>query len=393
MSIKNISDEVCCGCGLCLSVCPRKCIKMNENEEGFFYPSVDLSRCNECGLCEKVCLSAKEITRGEYKDTYVGYCNDENIRKTSSSGGLFYLLAKKILNNNGVVYGAAVDSELKIRHTRAENVEQLKKLMQSKYVQSSIGECYEAALKDLEQGKEVLFSGTPCQIEAMKKYAVIRHNEDKLFLVDFVCHGVPSPGVWQSYTEYVKSQTGELVNSRFRNKKYGWHNYHMEYDFGDGVKKYTSHETDPYMVGFLSDKNLRKSCYNCKNKGDNYFSDITLGDAWKIEKDCGKWNDDKGVSLYIVRTEKGKSLMDRIDKSEFEYISSDYNRWLHYNPSLVKSTVCPEGREEYFDRFNTEDNYTFWKKNSKLSTKKKMRYFIKKTLGVFGIDKLLRRLK
>ena len=322
--------------------------------------------------------------------TCLGYNSDEEVRKKSSSGGLFYELAISILNSSGVVYGAGFNENFQVEHIRVTEENQLEKLLCSKYVQSKMNNAYSMVAEDLKKSRTVLFSGTPCQVSGLKKLLKNKNiSTEMLVTVDFICHGVPSPKVWESYVEYL-SNKGDIEKVNFRYKSRGWHDFYLHIQYKDNTTQSVSHELDPYMRAFLSDKNIRPSCYQCVFKNENYFSDITLGDAWKVEKDKPEWADDKGTSLFIVRTEKGQKLLNSIQKS-FLIAETDYQKWTVFNPSIVSATYKPQGREEFFQDFSQLNNTEFWNKYKQVPIKKSIKYKAKRVLRVLHMEKIARK--
>ncbi len=324
------------------------------------------------------------------KKTYLGYNSDDNIRKKSSSGGLFYELAISVLNQSGVIYGAGFNENFEVNHIRVTDKKQLKKLLCSKYVQSNMNNVYSMVANDLKEKHTVLFSGTPCQVYGLKTLLEkINISTEQLITVDFICHGVPSPKIWKSYLEYL-GNNGEIAGVSFRHKNHGWHDFSFHIAYKNGKTKSVSHELDPYMRGFLSDKNIRPSCYQCPFKGKNYLSDITMGDAWKVEKDKPQWADDKGTSLFIVRTDKGQNLINSVSNS-FLTLETDYEKWVAFNPSIVYATNKAAGRREFFEDFNSLSTQEFWGKYKKIPIKKSIKYRAKQMLKILHLEKLARR--
>ncbi len=387
--VDEMPNALCVGCGACQSLCPKGSIVMEQNGEGFLYPTVDRDTCISCGLCVKGCQSYQKPTANTAKDTYIGYNGDESIRKQSSSGGLFWEIASSILDKGGAVWGADYDGNFRVCHTKAENKEALLGLLGSKYVQSDMGTVYRDMETVLREGRPVLFSGTPCQAAAVFAYFDKKHLRDNLYLVDFICHGVPSPGVWESYVAEIGA--GDTIQSiHFRDKeKRGWHDYHVKVEYRHKKPLWESHETNAFMRAFIGDQSLRPSCYECHYRGDNYFSDITLGDAWKIEKEKMEWADDKGTSVFVVRTEKGKQLFTNLPDT-FHSIKSSYEDWCRWNPSLQAATVMPESRNAFFAAYQTKSQKEFWKQNKKIPLKRRVKYTLKKVARVAGLEKTLR---
>lgn len=335
----------CSGCHACYSICPTHAIEMVEDEKGFKYPVVDKEKCISCGLCEKVCpiLNAKTIKNEPA--AYACYNKNENIRKESSSGGIFTLLANKILEKDGVVFGASFNNEFMVEHTYVEKKEDLHKFRGSKYIQSVIGESYKKAKEFLDDDRYVLFTGTPCQIEGLLSY--LRKDYEKLFTQDIICHGVPSPMVWKKYLEHRKKVDDKNpLDISFRNKDNGWKNFNIKFKYYD--KEFRKSENDDkYMQAFLKNVILRDSCYECSFKKINRLSDITLADFWGIEYVNPKMFDNKGTSLVIVNSEKGRKLFNDI-QSEIIQEQVDINEALKYNPSMTSSVRPDKNRENFF---------------------------------------------
>lgn len=393
-NITMISPSDCCGCGMCAEICPRKCISLIENEEGFLVPAVDEEKCIECGKCLKWCAEkVGDNCFQKNKDAFLAYNKDDNTRMKSSSGGVFYSLSVNVINKGGVVYGAAFNESCLVEHIRVDKKTQVDALLGSKYVQSLLTEkVYESVLRDLNNGILVLFSGTPCQVAAMRTFVSKSCTNSiilKIIYVDFVCHGVPSPGVWKSYLSYV-SKDDDICGVAFRDKSRGWHDYHLKIEHVSGKTYKCSHDLDKYMHSFLMDKNIRPSCYACKYKGDYFCSDITLGDAWKIEKEKMEWADDKGTSFLVARSEQGKSLLNSLS-SEIAIVETNYDKWAVFNPSLVERTVCSQGREDFFNAFKNMETNMFWKKYNKLPQKRVIRYYLKQLVKRMGLESVLRK--
>lgn len=354
IKIKDKKD--CCGCYACYSICPKQCITMKADEEGFWYPVVNQDKCINCNLCEKICPVINPIDRNtSLKLSYAMKNKDEESRLRSSSGGMFYLLAENIIRQNGMVYGAGFDGDFSVKHIKINKEEEIRLLQGSKYLQSSIGNTYVQVKKDLEGDKKVLFTGTPCQIEGLKNF--LRKDYINLFTMDFICHGVPSPMIWKEYLNEIRdNKQGEIKKVYFRDKKLGWKLFSLKIIF-DKDTYINDLNQDLYMKGFLQDLYLRPSCYNCKFKKINRLSDITVADFWGIEKVLPKMDDDKGTSLIIIHTDKGKQLFDILfDKMIVNEVNM--NEALKYNPSMIKSVKYNEKRKEFFERFINEKTLT-----------------------------------
>lgn len=326
----EIYKDFCTGCRVCEKICPKNAIEMKEDARGFFYPNVNYDKCIKCGLCTRKCpINNEEIEK--QITAYAAYNKDESIRLKSSSGGIFTIFANYVLDNNGIVIGAALDDELMVEHIVVDNKNDLEKLRSSKYVQSNIKDSYEKAKEFLEQGRLVYFSGTPCQIEGLKAY--LSKEYKNLITQDIICHGVPSPKAWKGYLEH---KHDEIKNVSFRSKEKGnWGDYHLKFEYKNG-KKYIHHKDDIYMKLFLSDVILRESCYQCKFKKESREADITLADFWGINNIDKSMNDEKGTSLLIVHSDKGRELIEKV--SEFMVKKEvEFKEAIKFNVSMVKS--------------------------------------------------------
>ena len=335
--IKINNKRQCCGCEACVQICTKHCITFEEDKEGFRYPVVDISACVECGRCEKVCPFRNFGSTSEPEVVYAIQNKNEQDLLRSSSGGFFLLLAKKIIAEGGVVFGATFNRNWEVEHSYAETEDDVRKFMGSKYVQSRIGESYIDAQKFLNEGRKVLFSGTPCQVAGLKNF--IRKDYANLLTVDFICHGVPSPLVWRLYLDEIVESARKGENSvslplnhsiserdtlfsdvnvkiesiSFRDKRLGWKKYSFALTLAeasaDGKKNTVSlsywHRENPYMLGFLSNLILRPSCHQCKLKHGSSGSDITIADFWGIQNIRPVLDDDKGCSMVILNSEIG----------------------------------------------------------------------------------------
>ncbi len=342
----------CSGCHACASICPQNCIQMTADSEGFLYPKVDKEKCNNCHLCEKICPVINTGKVREQIDTkaYAAKNTDEYIRKDSSSGGIFTLLAERILKQNGIVFGAAFNQDFELEHIGVEAVEDLQKLRGSKYVQSKIGNAYLDAKIALEKGRKVLFTGTPCQIGGLK--AFLRKDYQNLYTQDLICHGAPSPLAWKRYRdelEEIRNAKIEFVS--FRNKEKSWKKYSVVFSFANGTQLVEPFVENAYMKAFLKNLSLRPSCYTCAFKRVERVADITLADFWGIENVLPEMDDDKGTSLVLTHSEKGKLLLDEV-YTKLQLRETSVQLALHENSSAILSSVCHPKRDKFFLRIN-----------------------------------------
>lgn len=357
IEIKNKFE--CCGCAACANVCPKDAISMVEDEYGFKYPKINKEKCVECGLCQKVCpIINKKIVENLPK-SYACINQDEDIRQQSSSGGIFSLIANWILKQNGVVFGAAFDKEFNLNHIWIERTEELYRLRTSKYFQSNINASYKEARKFLDNGRLVLFTGTPCQIEGLKSY--LNKEYCNLYTQDIICHGVPSPKVWRKYKEFRKKKDGQVPNAiNFRNKDKGWHTFSLKFSYEQNIYAKTQNR-DIFMQAFLNNLCLRDSCYKCSFKKYNRVSDITLADFWGIENINEELNDDKGTSLVIVNSNKGEEIFNSI-KSHCILEKVSLDEAIKYNSSFIASVPYNESRDDFFKELDDLDFDTLVKK-------------------------------
>lgn len=358
--IAPLPKDECTGCTACLNACPVQCIDVIKDDEGFERVAIDYKKCIKCGKCQIVCPVNQKDKKIKKPEVYAVKNKDE-IREKSSSGGVFYSLAKKIIDENGIVYGAAFNENLELKHIRVKNITDLQKIQGSKYVASSIGNSYKSVKSDLENGLKVLFSGTPCQIKGLKGF--LQKEYDNLYTVDVVCHGTPSEKVFKEYISSLEEQNGsKVIDYSFRNKDNGWKKFNTKITFENGKTIVEPFDKNIYMLGFLRNLYLRKSCYSCTSNKLSSGSDITLADFWGINEIEPEFDDDKGVSLVIINSEKGKKIFSDLN-ANFEYKVADIFKAIQYNKSIINVAFKNNNREKFFAEFgdkpiekNIEDN-------------------------------------
>lgn len=371
INIKEPKD--CCGCNACAQRCPKHCIILTEDHEGFLYPKVNTELCIECGLCEKVCPVINQKPKKGPLEVYAAINPDEQIRKESSSGGIFTLLAEKIIQENGVVFGARFDENWEVRHDYTETIEGLAVFRSSKYVQSRIEDNYLKAEKFLKEKRKVLFSGTPCQIAGLKKF--LRKEYDNLLTVDFICHGVPSTKVWRMYLDETcrnlikRGSSSNFIDEgrrsyieaiNFRHKILGWKRYSFFLKLNSAFiqsEKNTEGIFEPFsenafMKAFLSDTILRPSCYQCPCKSGKSTSDITIADYWNIQQVLPEFDDDKGISLVLTNTSKGENIF---SSCNVIYKKTGYEESKGKNGGFHEKINIPLKREYFFTEINKLD--------------------------------------
>lgn len=335
----------CYGCSACVNKCPKACISMVEDNEGFLYPQVDLESCTDCGLCEKVCPINNNFFLNHTPDVYACKNKNEKIRLGSTSGGSFTALAEYVLNNNGVVFGAMFDENFNVIHGHVENKEDMDKLRRSKYSQSLLGNIYKTAEEYLKQGRDVLFSGTPCQIGGLKSY--LQKEYDNLIAVDLICHGVPSPKVYREYIALLKDKYQEkITNVNFRDKNRGWKSFSFSIFFERNIYS-QGKKDDLFLRGFLACYFLRPSCHTCGFKGRYRGSDITIADYWGIHTKFPEYDDDLGVALVIVNSERGNKVWGQISP-KMDVLQSELEHAAKYNLSYSSPVPSHPKREQFF---------------------------------------------
>lgn len=338
----------CNGCHACANACPRECITMVYNSEGFLYPKIDMQLCIECGKCVRKCpVNMKDKISYDFEVVaYAATNKDETIRKESSSGGIFTLIGEFIISLDGVVFGACFNDKFEVFHDYVETSDELYKLRGSKYVQSRIGNCYFKVKEFLELGRWVLFTGTPCQIGGLKSY--LGKDYDKLICQDIICHGVPSPKVWEKYIKYRENQVGSYTKRiAFRAKNEGWKRYSVLFTFINNTEYRKTFRQDIMMKAFLTNVCLRQSCYGCSFKSIKRQSDITLADFWGIQNVLPEMDDDKGTSLVIAQSEKGQEILNQL-QTHMNAQKVDMEKAIKGNSAMVKSAPYNIKREEFF---------------------------------------------
>ena len=371
-------DKECTGCRTCEKICPKHAINMKENEEGFLIPKIDKKKCINCGKCLNICPQLNNVDINiENQKAFAATLKNQEVLMKSSSGGVFSVFAEEVLKNGGVVMGCAFDDSYKCaKHIIATKKEELSKLRGSKYLQSSVGSIYYDVEKLLNDDIIVLFSGTPCQVAGLKSYLKQKKvNTEKLVAVDFICHGVPSPKVWHNYADELEREKNSKISYvSFRDKEKGWKQYALSIRFEDGSRFFEKAGENDYLRGFISDVYLRKSCHQCVVKGKMYYSDITLADFWGIEKNYPKWDDNIGVSLVVVHTDKGQQLLENVNDSlRTEEVTEE--KALQFNKSYYISTKFNPVRAYFFKSFK----------------KKGFKYAIKKYNGTHFQAKIRRK--
>ena len=345
----------CCGCSACQQICPHGCITMSDDEQGFKYPVVDKGTCVDCHLCEKVCpVLNRYPTKEQPIESYLSKTLDERLRTESSSGGIFTVFATAIIKNGGVVFGVRFNKNWQTEYGLTVSVETLWHFRGSKYVQADLQQTYRQVQYLLKQGRIVLFTGTPCFVSGLNHF--LRKDYDNLLTVDFVCHSIPSPMIWRRYlSELEQREECKVSNVTFRDKSNGWTNYSIRLDLkkqNNEVKSIIeTHDENIYMRGFLHDLYTRPSCSDCPARNYTSGSDVTLADAWNIDKYHPEKNDEKGISHVLINTEKGlklfKQLLPSIDNWEIDYKEVEPN---NVHAPLTRSCRAHRYRASFYKK-------------------------------------------
>lgn len=344
----------CTGCGGCAAICPKSCITMIADKEGFLYPQVQQSDCINCNLCEKVCPLLKRPALSKRTQALAAQNQDSSVRSTSSSGGVFTALAELVLREGGAVCAAVYGEDFSVQHKIAVTSDDIASMRGAKYAQSNIGQLYPELKELLDEDQSVLFVGTPCQCAGLKAY--LGKDYSKLLLVDMICHGVPSPAVWHAYLQWRKKKdaSGSAIDTvNLRSKSTGWsrYAYSVNITYLNGCAYSVPQGEDPFMSGFAQNLYLRPSCSNCAFKGVERCSDLTLGDCWGIWDSHPEFDDNKGTSLVLIQSQKGQQMWNKI-RSNFRFIALKDEDAISCNPSAVSSSSPHPARAEFFARLS-----------------------------------------
>lgn len=382
-------NHYCYGCTACKHKCPTQAISMEYNEEGFLVPKIDKKKCVNCSLCEKVCpyLNRKSVEMQEDYECFAMYTTDEQKRMLSTSGGIFYILAEKFIEQKGYVCGCIWDEHMEATHIVTNKISDIQKMRGSKYVQSDLKDCFIKVEELLKENNKILFSGTPCQIAGVKNY--IGEN-DNLYTCGLICEGVPSPMVLKRNVEELeKKYKKKVVNYNFREKcSDGWKNPYTACDFEDGslLRRIPDLE-DYYTIGFYQCLFLRNSCYQCQYKIDSKVADIIIGDFWGCAEKVIQESKNMGVSAVIVSSKKGKEMLDTIYENSIIY-ETDLEKIAKENFPLCQSVEKNENRDQFFRDLKRT---TFSKAVFKNIKNNKIKFIIKQVLNKLHLLNLVWR--
>ncbi len=390
----QITDKTkCCGCSSCANACPKSAIIMMPDEEGFSYPVIDKTLCINCGICNHVCpIENQPVNQNPVREAYVIRTIDRNILKDSTSGGFITPLAEYVLNHRGLLCAASYDKDFNVRHIIIGENEKyrLSDIRGSKYVQSSIDDCYEKIKKYLEQNRMVCFVGTTCQVAGLMSF--LNKNYDNLITVDLVCHGTPSPKLWNKYLKYQKERYhSEIDRISFRNKTYGYHSGTMKIRFLNGKTYYGSARVDYMLRSFFKEIASRPICYQCPFKSVDRASDFTIYDCWHAsELVTSLKDDDMGYTNLIVQSEKGKQLLNKISR-KYEIYQVDIEKAIRLDGIMILNSAKPHRRRSEF--YLDIDKRTMKEQVQKFIPVKTKDYFVERmkivlySLGIYHVVK------
>ena len=381
------NEQDCCGCTACASICPKNAITMTVNSKGFKYPVIDQSLCIDCGLCTSVCNFKVFEPTGKRPDTYAVRHKEEEEVKTSRSGAFFMALCRYVIEQDGAVFGCTLTKELEIKHCSVSSYEKCYIFKGSKYVQSDMGSCFKECAELLKNDKWVLFSGTGCQVHGLFSFLnKLKAPTDKLVTVDLVCHGVPSPGVWENYVRVLEARIGDkIISADFRDKEtFGWKEHIEKYVSESGKTYHLKNWTDMFYRHVM----FRPSCYNCKYTTTGRNSDFTIADYWGIGKNAPRFDDNKGVSLVLVHSDKSRKIFEEIKE------------YLDIEQTNIKTSMQPQLSKPIWKGYDYNFFWKAYRKNPEKAIKKyffpsKIRkvYLSIEKIGKKAIKKVIRLIK
>lgn len=372
IQIKDKSQ--CTGCTACFNSCSHEAIRMEYDSYGHSYPVVNVEKCTECGLCERVCplLHKEDFARDEEKGihslpVYACFSKKEEIRKSSTSGGLFSVLAEYVISRGGIVCAAEFDRRFHIHHVFVDRIGDLNRLKGSKYAQSELGYAFSEVRKELRVGKEVLFVGTPCQVAGLKFF--LRKDYPNLYTCDFICMGISSPVLWEEYLDNFENRE-HIRRILFKDKRRGWHNWQMLIEYPNKEKIQEGYE-NPFFNSYLNHITFRPSCFRCPYRRVHRMSDFTIADCWGIDQFNPSFDDNKGCTTLILQNEKAESVFEQL-KSQVHYMEYPIENVIRYNPHICSSVSVHPMTEQFY--------LSYWKEGYK---KAALKYCVPVRCGVF----------
>ena len=376
---EHLAGLRCVGCAACEAVCKFDAIRLMKSNEGFLTAVIDKNKCMNCGICKKVCPALNEAVKNQNEPTVYAFKAKDVLRGNSTSGGAFAALATTVIQNGGVFYGAAQMDDFSVVHIRGESTDDLRKIQGTKYIPSDVTACYKQISEDLKQGKMVLFSGTPCQVDGILRFVEAKKlPKEKLYTVDIICHGVPSPVFYKAYIEWLQAEFGcEVVNYKFRSKDISWRGSSCYAKLANGQELKNDKKLCAFMNVYYSDNITRESCYTCPYTTKNRISDLTISDYWGLENLDKSFEDALGVSMMLVNTEKGRAFFEQIEGDRITGSIETAKQ-----PQLCKPTERPQGRDAFWEEYEKKGVKPLLKKYGgiKRDTLKTILYRIKKKI-------------
>lgn len=381
----------CCGCKACYNICPKNCIEMRADEEGFLYPHVRKKECIHCNICEEVCpiLNHIEKETNPEQAAVIVQNKDQEICRQSTAGGAFTAIAEFVLDKGGIVFGVEMQPDYIVRHTSVETKDQLIKFRNSKYVQSDVGNTYVLAKKQLDSGRIVCFSGTPCQIEGLRHY--LKKDYENLILVDVVCRAVPSPGVWKKYIAMEIQQHGDMQSIRFRDKSLGYQYSTMELKDNRGNVYRGGIESQPWLRMFFSGMIIRPSCTACKFRGRYRNSDFTIWDCFNVYSIDKNFNEDIGTTRMLIHTKKGRQIFEQI-KSSFKYKNLEADAAVNGVQEMIESPKAHQRRNEFYADIEKLSIPELLNKYYPVTINIKLKKNVRLLLNRYGLDKTIKHI-
>lgn len=386
-------NKRCYGCGACVDICPVNAISMKENEEGFIIPIIDKDKCINCKKCDKICprFNIMRIEKGiREREFYTFFKYPKEERLNSTSGGVFWTLANSFIQDGNYVAGAVWNKEFQVEHILTNDLEEAKKIRESKYVQSNATGIYKKVMKILQDGKKVLFSGTPCQCTAIRNYT---GNHKNLYTTAVICEGVPSPKVWRYFYKYIEKENNSKLKRVVMRSKDGekrWKEPHYKFEFENGKKLLIKNNQVPYFLAFVTGLIQRNSCYECGIKGDNINCDILMGDYWSCGEDEFKKSEGYGISAVGIFTEKGKELQKILSESNY-FEKTNIDKILQKNKVIMTSIKKSPKRKKFFRKYNETNINEMLSKYQGRDFLKMRLIKISKKIGVYEIIKGIKK--
>lgn len=361
-NISGYHKKDCCGCSACANICPKECIHMKYDDEGFGYPHIEEEKCINCGLCKNICpiIKRDETNSKKVQKTKVYATNnkDKDILYSSSSGGMFKEISNFIIENDGIVFGVKYNSKFQVVYSYSITTEECDKFKGSKYVQSDIGNSFKKVKEFLDLGKIVLFVGTPCYVEGLKLF--LKKDYENLYTCDIICHGTPSPKLFSDYVKFLENKNKSKIKSiNMKYKEIGWENPIIKVEFDNYKTIKNTKEVSLWTDIFFNHFATRPSCHDCRFTNFNRPSDITIGDYWGIRDVHPDFYEHNGVSLVLVNSKKGDYIFENI-KDNINYIKSDTEKCLQ--PNLYKP-ASPSSKREVFWNDYLNNSFQYVAKN------------------------------